>query len=143
MAAHWQSRTDGLEITQYMSATPKLVAPRTLAEAEWDHTEVTADIVGQLTRRKGLNDRPIYVFGSADLSATLLEAGLVDELLIGIARVTLGAGTPCATPPPGRVRSPCWSPAPLTAEACCCAIRPDGVRSPARATGDGARTRLQ
>lgn len=98
MAAHWPTTTDELEIAEYMNAVPKLVASHTLTEATWNNTEMTADIVGELTRRKQLDDRPIYVFGSAKLTDTLLAAGLVDELLIGVSPVILGAGTPLFKP---------------------------------------------
>lgn len=100
MAAHWPNSTEEDAITAYMNAAPKLVASRTLTEASWQNTEVTADIVGELTRRKQLDERPIYVFGSAELTDSLLAAGLVDELLIGIAPVVLGAGTPLFKPAP-------------------------------------------
>lgn len=98
MAAYWPTATDESEITAYMNAAPKLVASRTLTEATWHNTEVTADIVGELTRRKETMDRPIYVFGSATLTHSLLQAGLVDELLIGVAPVLLGEGTPLFKP---------------------------------------------
>lgn len=98
MAAYWQDATDEPEIAEYMNAAPKLVGSRTLTDATWQNTEVTADIVGELARRKAADDRPIYVFGSAVLTDTLLQAGLVDELLIGIAPVILGEGTPLFKP---------------------------------------------
>jgi dihydrofolate reductase len=94
MAAHWPNTTDELEIAEYMNAAPKLVASRSMTEATWNNTEVTSDIVGELTRRKQQDERPIYVFGSAELTDSLLTAGLVDELLIGISPVVLGTGTP-------------------------------------------------
>ncbi|WP_210416611.1 dihydrofolate reductase family protein [Tomitella fengzijianii] len=94
MAAHWTSTSEEPAIAAYMNAAPKLVASRTLAEATWNNTEVTADPVGEIAGRKEALDRPIYVFGSAMLTETLLRAGLVDELLIGVAPVLLGEGTP-------------------------------------------------
>lgn len=54
---------------------PKLVASRTWSEAVWHNTEVTANIVAELTRRKQLDDKTIYVFGSAELTDTLFDAG--------------------------------------------------------------------
>ncbi|MGO1770623.1 MAG: dihydrofolate reductase family protein [Microbacterium sp.] len=98
MATHWPNDEDDPEIAEYMNAVPKLVASRTLTEATWNNTEITADIVGELTRRKRADERPIYVFGSATLTDSLLRAGLVDELLVGISPVVLGAGTPLFTP---------------------------------------------
>lgn len=99
MAEYWQSADeDHPDITSYMNTAPKLVASRTLTEATWQNTEVTGDIVGELTRRKQADSRPVYVFGSAVLTDSLLRAGLVDELLVGIAPVILGAGTPLFKP---------------------------------------------
>lgn len=98
MAAHWPHATDESEIAAYMNAAPKLVASRTLTEATWHNTEVTGDIVAELTRRKNAEKRPIYVFGSAVLTDALLRAGLVDELLVGVAPVILGEGTPLFKP---------------------------------------------
>src|SRR5690606_5352580 len=63
MAAHWQTDDTEPEIAAYMNAVPKLVASRTLTKATWHNTEVTADIVGELVKRKQLDARPIYVFG--------------------------------------------------------------------------------
>lgn len=104
MAAYWPDATDEGDIAAYMNAAPKLVASRTLIEAAWNNTEVTDDIVGELSRRKATLDRPIYVFGSAALTDSLLQAGLVDELLIGVAPVVLGQGhlffKPASSPRP-------------------------------------------
>lgn len=97
MAAYWPDATDESEIATFMNAVPKLVASRTLTEATWNNTEVTDDIVGELTRRKAEGDRPIHVFGSARLVDSLLAADLVDELLLGIAPVIIGTGTPLFT----------------------------------------------
>ncbi len=98
MAAYWPTADEDPGITEYMNSAPKLVASRSLKEASWQNTEVTADIVGELQRRKEADERPIYVFGSAVLTDALLRAGLVDELLIGVAPVILGEGTPLFKP---------------------------------------------
>lgn len=94
MASHWSTDTDEPEIAEYMNAIPKLVASHTLTEPAWNNTEATSDPVAELTRRKQLDDRPIYDFGSANLVDSLLDAGLVDELLLGIAPVVLRSGAP-------------------------------------------------
>ena len=104
MAAHWQGDTEQPDIAAYMNAAPKLVASSTLTEAAWNNTEITGDIIGELTRRKRELDRPIYVFGSGELTNSLLDAGLVDVLLIGISPVILRGGTPLF--PPGRAPLP-------------------------------------
>nr|MDX3807043.1 dihydrofolate reductase family protein [Bosea sp. (in: a-proteobacteria)] len=58
------------------------------------NTTVTADITGEIARRKAAPGKDIYVFGSAELTESLLAAGLVDEIMIAVAPVTIGQGTP-------------------------------------------------
>lgn len=97
MAAYWKSAEPGT-ITSYMNALPKLVASRTLKAVDWNNTEVTADIVAQVKHMKAGQAKTLYVFGSADLTHSLLEAGLVDELMICVVPVLLGEGTPLFKP---------------------------------------------
>jgi dihydrofolate reductase len=94
MKAYWTTAEEEGEVKSYMNALPKLVASRTIASSDWNNTEVTADIVAEVARRKQALDKTIYIFGSADLSDTLLEAGLVDEVMLAIVPVQLGKGTP-------------------------------------------------
>ena len=94
MKAYWTTTEDEGDVKAFMNALPKLVASRTIASSDWNNTEMTADIVGELSRRKRALDKTIYVFGSADLSDALLKAGLVDEIMLAIVPVQLGKGTP-------------------------------------------------
>jgi dihydrofolate reductase len=97
MAAYWKSAEPGT-ITSYMNALPKLVASRTLKAVDWNNSRVTSDIVAEVKRMKAGQAKTLYVFGSADLTHSLLEAGLVDELMICIVPVLLGEGTPLFKP---------------------------------------------
>ncbi|MFJ5370190.1 dihydrofolate reductase family protein [Bosea sp. CER48] len=94
MKAYWTSAEEEGETKVFMNALPKLVASRSLTRSDWNNTTVTADIVGELTRRKAEPGKDIYVFGSAELTEALLAAGLVDELMLAVAPVTIGQGTP-------------------------------------------------
>ncbi len=94
MKAYWTTTEDEGEVKTFMNALPKLVASRTITSSDWNNTEMTSDIVGELTRRKQSLDKTIYVFGSADLSDALLKAGIVDEVMLAIVPVQLGKGTP-------------------------------------------------
>lgn len=94
MKAYWTTTEDEGEVKTFMNALPKLVASRTLTASDWNNTEMTADIVGELSRRKQSLDKTIYVFGSAELTDSLLKAGLVDEVKLAIVPVQLGKGTP-------------------------------------------------
>jgi dihydrofolate reductase len=94
MASYWTTAEAG-EIKTYMNGLPKLVASRTLKQAQWNNSRVTGDIIGEVGRLKQENDgKVLYVFGSADLSDTLLKEGLVDEIMLCVAPTILGGGTP-------------------------------------------------
>lgn len=99
MAAHWSAATTVPgKVTSYMNALPKLVASRTLTSVDWNNSRVTADIVPELKRLKAKETKTIYVLGSAELTHSLLEAGLIDELMICVVPVLLGEGTPLFKP---------------------------------------------
>lgn len=96
MAAHWKAATtEPGEITSFMNALPKLVASRTLTEADWNNTTVTSDIASAIRARKAEADQSknLYVFGSAELIDSLLAEGFVDEIMLCVAPVTIGKGT--------------------------------------------------
>jgi dihydrofolate reductase len=93
MASYWPS-AEG-KIADFMNRVPKVVFSRTLEKAGWNNTrlvkENVAEAVLQLKQQPGGD---IFVFGSADFSATLMQHGLVDEYRFAINPVVLGSGTP-------------------------------------------------
>lgn len=93
MKAHWTQAADG-EITRFMNALPKLVASRTITSSDWNNTRVTADIVGEIAKLRTAPGKDVLVFGSAELIDSLLEANQIDEMILGVVPVRLGAGTP-------------------------------------------------
>jgi dihydrofolate reductase len=103
MKAYWTTAEDELdEVKVYMNALPKLVASRTITSSDWNNTRVTDDPVAEIGRLRKEDGKPIYVFGSADLSNGLRRAGLVDELMLAIVPVTIGKGTPFFKQHPGK-----------------------------------------
>lgn len=91
MAAYWQSATG--EIAEFMNRLPKFVFSRTIDRAEWENTTlIKGDVASQMRRIKSSVKRNIFVFGSADLSATLVREGLFDEYTLGLVPVVLGSG---------------------------------------------------
>lgn len=91
MAAYWQN-TQG-NIADYMNTLPKLVCSSTLQTAAWNNTIlVKDDVAGEVTRLKQQGNGNIFVFGSANLSKTLLNERLFDEYRLGIAPVIYGKG---------------------------------------------------
>src|SRR5690606_29522685 len=78
MAAHW-SQAEG-PIADFMNGVEKVVVSSTLKEASWQNTRrVSANVMEEVRRLKAVEDGPagdVFVFGSAALSASLLDAGL-------------------------------------------------------------------
>lgn len=97
MAAHWTKATGA--IADFMNAVPKVVFSRTLATADWNNTTlVRNDAAAEVRKLKEAGGRNLYVFGSADLSATLMQHDLYDEYRLCVVPVVLGAGAPLFKP---------------------------------------------
>lgn len=96
MKAYWTSAeaNEDSEVTRYMNALPKLVASRSIQSSNWNNTRVTADIAGEIAKLRAAPGKDILVFGSAELIDALLAAKLIDELMLAVVPVRLGAGTP-------------------------------------------------
>jgi dihydrofolate reductase len=91
MAAYWRTATG--EVADLMNALPKVVFSRTLQQADWANTTlVKDDAAGAVRKLKERGDRDMFVFGSADLSATLANEGLFDEYRLAVVPVVLGSG---------------------------------------------------
>lgn len=91
MAAYWQ-KAHG-DIADYMNSLPKVVCSHTLQTAAWNNTTlVKNNVAGEVARLKQQGSGNIFVFGSADLSKTLLNEGLFDEYRLGVAPVIYGKG---------------------------------------------------
>jgi dihydrofolate reductase len=92
-AGYWPSAT-GPDADR-MNELPKIVFSRTLEKVDWKNSRLAkgnvAEEVGRLKRQPG-ND--LALFGSADLAATLIHLGLIDEYRILVTPVVLGSGTP-------------------------------------------------
>jgi len=91
MAAYWPKAKG--ETAELMNAVPKVVFSHTLDKAEWNNTTLVHDPVAEVKRLKSASGRNLYVFGSADLAATLTEHDLFDEYRLCLVPVLLGAGT--------------------------------------------------
>jgi dihydrofolate reductase len=96
MAAYWPTpaaKEDDPRVAAKMNSLPKVVVSRTLDNAEWGSTRIVKDDVAEeLTKLKQQPGKDIAVFGSSDLTVSLLRMGLVDELRIMVHPVVLGAG---------------------------------------------------
>ena len=91
MAAYW-GNAEG-QIAEMMNSLPKIVFSRTLISADWNNsTLIRGNAPEEVARLKAEGNNDMYVFGSANLSETLIRSSLFDEYRIGIAPVLLGQG---------------------------------------------------
>lgn len=98
MAGYWpteNARTDDPQVAAAMNNTEKIVFSTTLNKADWEHTRlVKSDAAGEIQRLKQLPGKDMVIFGSSDLGASLIEAGLIDEIHIIVNPILLGSGKP-------------------------------------------------
>jgi len=103
MASYWPSQKG--EIADFMNTIPKIVFSKTMKKAEWNNTTLVkgnaVEEVAKLKRQPGKN---MFVFGSANLSSTLLEHDLFDEIDLALAPVILGRGNPLFKASPDRLK---------------------------------------
>lgn len=93
MAAHWTTAKG--ETADFMNAVPKYVVSRTLERADWANSTLVKENAGKaVARLKEQLGKDLFLFGSADLSTTLIRHGLFDEYRIGLVPATLGEGNP-------------------------------------------------
>ena len=92
MADYWTTSTDEVEIAKFMNEIPKVVCSTTLKSADWNNTTILTNAVDEITQLKTEGDGNMFVFGSGDLSVSLMKAGLFDEYRLCMAPVLLGKG---------------------------------------------------
>ena len=98
MASYWPTplaiENDPVVAAQ-MNSFPKIVISRTLDKAEWNNTRLIKDHVAEeIAKLKQQPGKDLAIFGSANLTASLMHMGLVDEFRIMVNPIILGQGTP-------------------------------------------------
>ena len=97
MASYWPSPEAVAEdpvTAEMMNIWPKIVFSRTLKEASWNNTRLANNAVDEVRRLKKQPGKPLIIFGSANLSAGLTAAGLIDQFNLMVMPVVMGKGTP-------------------------------------------------
>jgi dihydrofolate reductase len=80
-------------IAKKMNEMEKIVFSRTLRSADWNNSKLVNENVGEEVRKmKQAPGKDIAIFGSSDLTISLVELGLVDEFRFMVAPVVLGQG---------------------------------------------------
>lgn len=116
MASYWPSAKG--EIADFMNGLPKIVASRTLEKADWHNTRlVRENVPEEIARLKAESGKDVFIFGSADLSASLIPHGLIDELRICVVPLVLGGGNPLFKSSPESLKLRLLATRPLTSGA--------------------------
>ena len=96
MSAYWpteQARMNDPAITSRMNTKPKVVFSTSLDNACWSATTVARGEAAEQARAiKAATGGELLVIGSAHLTASLAEAGVLDELRIMISPIVIGQG---------------------------------------------------
>jgi dihydrofolate reductase len=95
-AAAWPSRS-GDPFTDWINRVQKYVVSNTLTENDikkWNPTAIIrgGDFIKTVSELRARPGGYIYVYGSATMVRSLLDADLVDELLLTIEPIILGGG---------------------------------------------------
>jgi dihydrofolate reductase len=94
MRAAWADQPDDNPFANVLNNREKYVASRTLKKPlEWRNSTLlegdAADAVAELEKRPG---KDVVILGSADLIASLMQRNLIDEYVLLIHPVVVGAG---------------------------------------------------
>lgn len=91
-AAHWP-HVGNDPIADRLNNSPKYVASRTLAGADWKHSSIIkGDLIETVRRLKEESGGEIQIHGSGNLIQSLLPHNLIDEFRLWISPVVLGTG---------------------------------------------------
>jgi dihydrofolate reductase len=89
----WSAKS-GDPFSDKFNSMEKWVASRTMAEAEWNNTEVIGDdAVAEIRARKETGGGDIVQYGFGELAHGLLAEGLIDELRLWVHPFFIGEAT--------------------------------------------------
>jgi dihydrofolate reductase len=96
MASYWPTELalkDDPIVAEKMNSKSKLVFSKTLDKADWNNTHlVRENIRDEILKLKSQPGKDLIILGSSDLSASLAQAGLIDEYRLMVSPVILGSG---------------------------------------------------
>lgn len=98
MMQYWTSTEENL--ASEMNTASKAVISTTLQSANWNNSRLLRSLDDVAALKRDAGDKSIFVFGSAKLTSSLRQAGLIDEYRICIAPILLGrtGGAPMFKP---------------------------------------------
>lgn len=87
-AGYWPEHT---EAWPQVNKITKYVVSKTLKKSKWENTVIIKD-TNELKKLKKSNGPDLQVYGSSNLTQTLMKYDLVDEFWLKIFPITLGSG---------------------------------------------------
>lgn len=98
MSQYWpnsEAKSELPSIVDHMNNTQKIVFSKSLDKANWNNTKIERDITKeQILSIKQESGKDIVIYGSGTIITQLSELELIDEYLLMINPVILGAGKP-------------------------------------------------
>lgn len=98
MASFWTSQDAKAEdptVADLMNNTPKVVFSHTLQAVKWNNSRlVKGNAADEIRKMKNLPGADLIIFGSSELTASLMDANLIDEFRLMVNPVILGNGRP-------------------------------------------------
>jgi dihydrofolate reductase len=92
-AAYWPNQSDDVPPADWMNGVHKYVISSTLDRVDWGPaTLISGDVVPALTELKRQPGGDIAIVGSRTLAASLLRAGVLDELALLLHPIAVGQG---------------------------------------------------
>ena len=89
---YWPHHDEGDPVSHGINVLPKYVPSTTLREPGWNTSVISADVEAAVRDLKEKPGRELQVHGSGELLRWLLERDLVDELVLQVYPVVVGAG---------------------------------------------------
>jgi dihydrofolate reductase len=100
MAAYWPTADEDpsapeheLAYARIWKSTPKIVFSKTIDQVRWNSRLVRGNIAGEVNHLKEQPGKDLSV-GGAELAATFIKLGLIDEYWLYIHPIILGGGKP-------------------------------------------------
>jgi dihydrofolate reductase len=89
---YWPHHDEGDPVSHGINVLPKHVPSTTLRDPGWNTNVISADVEAAVRDLKEKAGRELQVHGSGELLRWLLERDLVDELVLQVYPVVVGAG---------------------------------------------------
>jgi dihydrofolate reductase len=82
-------------VSKELDEMTKIVFSKTLQEVTWENSKlVKGDVIGEVRKLKEGNGPDITIFGSGSIIRQLTNERLIDEYLVVVTPIVLGAGKP-------------------------------------------------